>query len=59
MYDAVNEVVEMPIEVDELFEEAVRICVDMKRASTSVLQRRLKIVMEEPRKSWIAWSVKA
>jgi len=36
MYDAVNEVVEMPIEVDELFEEAVRICVDMKRASTSV-----------------------
>jgi S-DNA-T family DNA segregation ATPase FtsK/SpoIIIE len=28
---------------DELFEEALRICVDMKRASTSVLQRRLRI----------------
>ncbi len=30
-------------ERDELFEEAVRICVEMKRASTSVLQRRLRI----------------
>jgi len=30
-------------ERDELFEEALRICVDMKRASTSVLQRRLRI----------------
>src|SRR6476659_1557695 len=30
-------------EHDELFEEALRICVDMKRASTSVLQRRLRI----------------
>jgi S-DNA-T family DNA segregation ATPase FtsK/SpoIIIE len=28
---------------DELFEEALRICVEMKRASTSVLQRRLRI----------------
>ncbi len=28
---------------DELFEDALRICVDMKRASTSVLQRRLRI----------------
>jgi DNA segregation ATPase FtsK/SpoIIIE, S-DNA-T family len=42
-YDAVNEVVDARNEVDELFEEAVRICVDMKRASTSVLQRRLRI----------------
>ena len=30
-------------ERDELFEEALRIVVDMKRASTSVLQRRLRI----------------
>ncbi len=30
-------------ERDALFEEALRICVDMKRASTSVLQRRLRI----------------
>ena len=30
-------------ERDELFEDALRICVDMKRASTSVLQRRLRI----------------
>jgi len=30
-------------ERDELFEDAMRICVDMKRASTSVLQRRLRI----------------
>ncbi|HEX8474847.1 MAG TPA: DNA translocase FtsK 4TM domain-containing protein [Pyrinomonadaceae bacterium] len=28
---------------DELFEQALRICVEMKRASTSVLQRRLRI----------------
>jgi DNA segregation ATPase FtsK/SpoIIIE-like protein/tRNA A-37 threonylcarbamoyl transferase component Bud32 len=28
---------------DELFEEALRICVEMKRASTSVLQMRLRI----------------
>jgi S-DNA-T family DNA segregation ATPase FtsK/SpoIIIE len=28
---------------DELFEDALRICVEMKRASTSVLQRRLRI----------------
>jgi S-DNA-T family DNA segregation ATPase FtsK/SpoIIIE len=28
---------------DELFEEALRICVEMKRASTSVLQRRLRV----------------
>src|SRR5205085_3874721 len=28
---------------DELFEDALRICVEMKRASTSVLQRRLVI----------------
>jgi DNA segregation ATPase FtsK/SpoIIIE-like protein len=28
---------------DELFEEALRICVEMQRASTSVLQRRLRI----------------
>jgi S-DNA-T family DNA segregation ATPase FtsK/SpoIIIE len=43
MYDAVDKVVEAPHEVDDLFEEALRICVDMKRASTSVLQRRLRI----------------
>ncbi len=30
-------------EHDEVFEEALRICVEMKRASTSVLQRRLRI----------------
>lgn len=30
-------------ERDELFEQALRICVEMKRASTSVLQRRLSI----------------
>ncbi|MCP9496264.1 MAG: DNA translocase FtsK [Pyrinomonadaceae bacterium MAG19_C2-C3] len=28
---------------DELFDQALRICVEMKRASTSVLQRRLRI----------------
>jgi S-DNA-T family DNA segregation ATPase FtsK/SpoIIIE len=28
---------------DELFEEALRVCVEMKRASTSVIQRRLRI----------------
>jgi S-DNA-T family DNA segregation ATPase FtsK/SpoIIIE len=28
---------------DELFQEALRICVEMKRASTSVLQRRLRV----------------
>jgi len=32
-----------PSERDELFEQALRICVEMKRASTSVLQRRLRI----------------
>jgi S-DNA-T family DNA segregation ATPase FtsK/SpoIIIE len=30
-------------ERDELFDDALRICVEMKRASTSVLQRRLRI----------------
>ena len=30
-------------ERDELFEDALRICVEMKRASTSVLQRRMRI----------------
>ncbi|MBA3322663.1 MAG: DNA translocase FtsK, partial [Pyrinomonadaceae bacterium] len=30
-------------ERDELFDHALRICVEMKRASTSVLQRRLRI----------------
>jgi len=30
-------------EHDEVFEDALRICVEMKRASTSVLQRRLRI----------------
>ncbi|MBD0326288.1 MAG: DNA translocase FtsK, partial [Pyrinomonadaceae bacterium] len=30
-------------ERDEMFEDALRICVEMKRASTSVLQRRLRI----------------
>ncbi len=30
-------------EHDELFDQALRICVEMKRASTSVLQRRLRI----------------
>ncbi len=28
---------------DELFDQALRICIEMKRASTSVLQRRLRI----------------
>jgi len=28
---------------DELYEDALKICIDMKRASTSVLQRRLRI----------------
>lgn len=31
------------VERDEVFEQALRICVEMKRASTSVLQRRLRI----------------
>jgi S-DNA-T family DNA segregation ATPase FtsK/SpoIIIE len=30
-------------ERDELFDQALRICIEMKRASTSVLQRRLRI----------------
>ncbi len=30
-------------ERDELYEEALKICIEMKRASTSVLQRRLRI----------------
>jgi S-DNA-T family DNA segregation ATPase FtsK/SpoIIIE len=30
-------------ERDELYEDALRICCEMKRASTSVLQRRLRI----------------
>lgn len=30
-------------QLDELFEDALRICVELKRASTSVLQRRLRI----------------
>jgi S-DNA-T family DNA segregation ATPase FtsK/SpoIIIE len=30
-------------ERDELFEDALRICVEMKRASTSILQRQLRI----------------
>ncbi|HEV2860827.1 MAG TPA: DNA translocase FtsK, partial [Pyrinomonadaceae bacterium] len=30
-------------ERDELFDQALRICCEMKRASTSVLQRRLRI----------------
>ena len=30
-------------ERDEVFEQALRVCVEMKRASTSVLQRRLRI----------------
>jgi S-DNA-T family DNA segregation ATPase FtsK/SpoIIIE len=30
-------------ERDELFDQALRICVEMKRASTSVLQRRLRV----------------
>ncbi len=30
-------------EHDELFDQALRICVEMKRASTSVMQRRLRI----------------
>ena len=42
-YEAMNEIVEASHEVDELFSEALRICVDMNRASTSVLQRRLRI----------------
>jgi S-DNA-T family DNA segregation ATPase FtsK/SpoIIIE len=42
-YEAMNEIVEASHEVDKLFSEALRICVDMNRASTSVLQRRLRI----------------
>lgn len=38
-----NEFEDSDVERDELFEEALRICVEMKRASTSVLQRRLRI----------------
>ena len=34
---------DMDGERDDMFEEALRICVEMKRASTSVLQRRLRI----------------
>jgi len=30
-------------ERDELYEDALKICIEMKRASTSVLQRRLRI----------------
>src|SRR4051794_14746882 len=33
----------LPEERDELFEDALRICVEMRRASTSVIQRRLRI----------------
>jgi S-DNA-T family DNA segregation ATPase FtsK/SpoIIIE len=35
--------VDDPNLIDELFEEALRACVAMKRASTSVLQRQLRI----------------
>jgi S-DNA-T family DNA segregation ATPase FtsK/SpoIIIE len=33
----------IPGVIDELFEEALRACVAMKRASTSVIQRQLRI----------------
>ncbi len=46
-------------ERDELFEEALRICVEMKRASTSVLQRRLRIATAGPPPCSIKWNVKA
>ena len=36
---------------DELFEEALRICVEMKRASTSVLQRRFESATVAPPQS--------
>ena len=41
--DEADEFEDADVERDELFEEALRICVEMKRASTSVLQRRLRI----------------
>ncbi|MEJ7709262.1 MAG: FtsK/SpoIIIE domain-containing protein [Pyrinomonadaceae bacterium] len=44
---------------DELFEDALRICVEMKRASTSVLQRRLRIGYTAPPPSSIQWNAKA
>jgi DNA segregation ATPase FtsK/SpoIIIE-like protein len=43
LWDAEEKIREPSIERDELFEDALRICVEMKRASTSVLQRRLRI----------------
>ena len=45
-------------EHDELFEEALRICVEMKRASTSVLQRRPRIGAAAPPRYSISWSAK-
>ena len=45
-------------ERDELFEDALRICVDMKRASTSVLQRRLHWLWR-PQRCWIKWNARA
>ncbi len=45
-------------EHDELFEEALRICVEMKRASTSVLQRRLRIGYGRPQRFLTSWSAK-
>jgi S-DNA-T family DNA segregation ATPase FtsK/SpoIIIE len=41
--DEANAIYGIEGERDEVFEEALRICVEMKRASTSVLQRRLRI----------------
>jgi S-DNA-T family DNA segregation ATPase FtsK/SpoIIIE len=45
VYQSIDELVGLddPDGIDELFEEALRICVAMKRASTSVIQRRLRI----------------
>jgi len=45
VYQSIDELMgfDDPDTIDELFEEAVRTCVAMKRASTSVLQRQLRI----------------
>jgi S-DNA-T family DNA segregation ATPase FtsK/SpoIIIE len=45
VYQSIDQLMRLddPDVIDELFEEALRACVAMKRASTSVLQRQLRI----------------
>ncbi|MCU1264575.1 MAG: Cell division protein FtsK [Acidobacteria bacterium] len=45
VFQSINELIGLddPDAIDELFEEALRICVAMRRASTSVMQRQLRI----------------